>query len=272
MEPILARIVAGAQSMDQSLPTWARRNNPIVRRQLGIYWKTLPLELAFWLRIVGIESIGLLLAVAFPMIYSLVMPIVTVSVIMLPLVVGLYAQILYNVLIESMNAIIDEKRNNTLDLLIVTPLPFRHILFSKVAASLWRQLDNLNLVIAGHVLLSLPFIVLQYASGFNMTQSSLGMAVVIIAALVSYFFRLLLEPAMLGALGVLFGALVTPRILSLIVGTAITVSYFLFINLLRVLPMDLPVRLFVELILPLILPIAITWAALTAAAYALRRD
>ena len=51
-----------AVELDTSLPAWARRSNPIVRRQLGIYWKTLPLELSQWLKVLGGEMLLVVVA------------------------------------------------------------------------------------------------------------------------------------------------------------------------------------------------------------------
>jgi hypothetical protein len=258
--------------MDPRLPIWARRSNPIVRRQLGIYWKTLPLEIAFWLKVLTGEGALMLLAVPLPFLYSLIMPVVTVSVILVPLLFLVYAQVLYGVLSESVESIMMERQGNTLALLMVTPLPFSHILFSKISAAIWRQLDNLSLVIAGHVFLSLPIIVLQFASQFRLQEDNLLMSGLIIVALISFFARLLIEPVMVGALGVLFGSMVSPRILAIIVGAAISGSYFLFLNLPRMMQIPLGVRVLIEFGLPLVLPVLITWLSLLLATYVLRKD
>ncbi|PJF25046.1 MAG: hypothetical protein CUN53_14755, partial [Phototrophicales bacterium] len=38
---IVRLIVTRQESMDRGLPEWARRSNPVVRRHLGAYWKTI---------------------------------------------------------------------------------------------------------------------------------------------------------------------------------------------------------------------------------------
>src|SRR5687768_12417195 len=96
-DPVVLRILEGTARIDHSLPSWARRNNPIVRRQLGIYWKTLPLELGMWVKLLLFQAGSVLLAIPFPVLYSLIMPVVTVSVLLLPMVFMLYVQVLYNV-------------------------------------------------------------------------------------------------------------------------------------------------------------------------------
>lgn len=271
-DPIVLRIVEGASRIDETLPTWARRNNPIVRRQLGVYWKTLPLEIKLWSRLLLFQAVSVLLAVPFPILYSFIMPVVTVSVLLLPLVFGLYLQVLYGVTSLSVTAIVDEQRNGTLDMLMVTPLPRNHILFSKVAASIWRQLDNLNLVIAASVLLSLPIVILQYATLYP-PQDQPGMtALAVILALVGYTLRLFIEPIMVGSVGLMIGTMVSPRILALIVAGTLNGAYFLFINLPRLLELSYSMRLIVEIVLPLVIPLLITWVSLNVASYLIQRD
>src|SRR5690606_26900142 len=82
IEPALLRLMEGVGELDTSLPYWARRSNPIVRRQLGIYWKTLPLELSHWLKILGGEMLLVIVAGLLPSVYTFIMPVVTVSVLL----------------------------------------------------------------------------------------------------------------------------------------------------------------------------------------------
>jgi ABC-type transport system involved in multi-copper enzyme maturation permease subunit len=271
-DPVVLRILEGTARIDHTLPSWARRNNPIVRRQLGIYWKTLPLDIGLWLRLLLFQAGSVLLAIPFPVLYSLIMPVVTVSVLLLPMVFILYVQVLYGITSLSVNAIVYEQRNGTLDMLMVTPLPRNHILFSKVAASIWRQLDNLNLVIAAHVLLSIPIIILQYASSFSPSDEPALTAFAIVLGLAAYTVRLFLEPVMVGSVGLMIGTIVSPRIVALLVAMTLNVSYFFFINLPRLLDLSYSVRLLVEIALPLIVPVVVTWVALSIAAHVIQRD
>jgi hypothetical protein len=272
IDPILVRIMEGTSRIDSGLPTWARRSNPIVRRQLGIYWKTLPLELWQWVKVLLFQSALVLLAVPVPVLYSFIMPVVTVSIILVPIVIVSYAQVLFNVTNQSVTGIYEEQRNNTLQLLLITPVSLRHILFSKVAASIWRQMDNLSLAVMTHVLLTLPLLILHYASVFSPDDEPLLTALAIILALMSGMARLFLEPVMVGAIGVMIGACTSPRVLAVIVACALNGSYFLFINLPRLMPMSWSVRLVIEIGLPLVLPVVIAWLALSAAEAMLRRD
>lgn len=272
IEPALLRLMEGVGELDTSLPVWARRSNPIVRRQLGIYWKTLPLELGQWLRILGGEMLVVLLAAAFPVVYTFIMPVVTVSVLLIPLVFGLYGQTLFNVALHAANAAYSELHNNTLSLLLVTPLPREHILFSKLAASIWRQADNLSLVVIGHVLLSLPVLILQYATLYSPEDNALVTSGAIILALVANLARLFLEPVLVGAIGILAGITTSPRILANIVAVTVSSAYFLFINLLRILDMPFGVRLIVDVILPVLLPAVLAYGLLRLSGWLLGRD
>jgi len=271
-EGALARLTERARELDPSLPGWARRSNPIVRRQLGIYWKTLPLDLSLWLRIMVIEAALVLVAAAFPAFYSLIMPVVTVSLLLAPLVFVLYGQALAGIAIQSAEAVYDELHNGTLPLLLVTPFPRRHILYSKVAASIWRQVDNMSMVIIGHALLSLPVLILQYTSLYVGEVDTLVMSVAIILALGAGLARLLVEPVLVAAIGALVGAVTSPRIVTRIVTIALCVAYFFFVNVPRLLDLSFETRLIVELVAPIVLPVALAWLALALATRLLQRD
>lgn len=271
IEPALLRLMEGVGELDTSLPVWARRSNPIVRRQLGIYWKTLPLELSQWVRILGGEMLVVLLAAAVPVIYTFIMPVVTVSVLLIPLLFALYGQVLFNVGLHATSAAYNEVHNNTLALLLVTPLPHEHILFSKLAASIWRQADNLSLVVIGHVLLSLPVLILQYATLYAPEDNALLTSGAIVLALAANLARLFLEPMLVGAIGIVAGITTSPRILANIVAVTVSGAYFLFINLLRILDLPFGVRLLVDAILPVLLPALLGYGLLRFAGWLLGR-
>ncbi len=272
IDPVLLRIMQGTRQMDHRLPEWARRSNPIVRRQLGVYWKTLPLEMGFWLKLLLAQGALVILAVPFPIIYSLIMPVVTVSVILMPLAFAIYAQALLQVTLQASDAMVEERRNHTLPLLLLTPYTLDHIMFSKIAASIWRQLDNLSLVIAAHVLMSMPVLVLQYAGLFSMGESPVLTALAILLALAGNLVRLLTEPMMVGAIGVAAGAAVPQRSVANIAALSMLIAYFLFVNLIRLLDVSWGMRLLVDILIPLVLPLVVTCVSLKLSAWLLRRD
>src|SRR5690606_11398537 len=118
-----------------------------------------------------------------------------------------------------------ELHNNTLSLLLVTPLPREHILFSKLAASIWRQADNLSMVATGHILLSLPVLILQYATLFSPEDQPWLTALAIILGLAANLVRLILEPMLVGAIGILVGVAVSPRAVATIVAVTVSAAY-----------------------------------------------
>lgn len=272
MEPALLRMMEGVGELDTSLPYWARRSNPIVRRQLGIYWKTLPLDVSQWLKILGIEIAVVLLAAVLPVLYTFIMPVVTVSVLLIPMVFVLYGQMLFQIALQATSAAYREVHNNTLSLLLVTPLPREHILYSKLAASIWRQADTLSLVVIGHVLLSLPVLILQYATLYTPEDNALITSGAIILALVANLARLFLEPMLVAAIGIVAGVTTSPRILANIVAVTVSGAYFLFINLPRLLDLPFAGRVAVDILLPLVLPGLLAYGLLRLSGWLLARD
>lgn len=265
----------GTRRIDYGLPRWARRSNPIVKHQLGLYWKTLPLEIELWARMLAFQAGLVLMAVPFPLLYSFVMPVVTVSFILMPVAFYLYAQVLFNIARKTATVIYHERRHRTLTLLLVTPLPLHEVLFSKIAAAIWRNLDNLSLVFVAHVLLSLPLLVLQYANLFPPDTPHAGTgftALAIILALLANMARLFIEPALVGAIGLLTGSLTAPRIAAEIAAVALSGFYFAFVNLPRWLPLNPAGRMLVDFVLPVLLPLALLAGVLALTGHVLRRD
>ena len=271
-DPLVLRMLEGHTRIDAGLPPWARRTHPIVRRELGIYWKTLPLELALWTRLLLFQAGVIVLAIPFPILYSFIMPVVTVSILLMPIVFLAYAQALLNILTFAAGSILDERHNKTLPLLMVTPLTLDNVLFSKLAAAIWRQHDNLGLVMMSHVLLSLPLIVLQNASYYTRSGDTWLTALAIILSLAVGLARLFVEPVMVGSLGLMLGATTSPRIVAVIAAGGLAGMYFLMINLMRLLVLPTPWRLALEMGLPLVVPVLVSAAALAATARILRAD
>lgn len=258
--------------IDRNLPVWARRTNPIVRRDLGSYWKTLTPDMALIVR-VYLAQVGLILvSFVFPVLFILLMPTVTVTLVLLPIGVVMYAQILYAIGAAAATSVAKERRNSTLDLLLIIPHPAIHALFSKVAASVWRQTENLSLVIMGTALVSLPLLVIQYDIFLSFEENPILMRFSLMFALGMSILRVLLEPIMVGAIGALAGAAIPTRIPAIVMTTGISGAYFLLINLARMAPLDTTGRLFVEIVLPVVLPLLIIYGAFRAAAALLIRE
>jgi hypothetical protein len=259
-------------SMDQRLPEWARRSNPIVRRHLGVHWKVLPLEMDLLVRILAAQIILLLLSIPLPIVLPLLFTMLPVSLVMLPFVFGAYGRVLLLVGNFTVRMTVDEQQNNTMALLRATPRPLAHILYSKAAAGVWRQIEDLGLIIMGTAILSLPVIGLQYATYWSFDNATLFSRLVLFVGILASILRLVVEPVMIAALAVAMGSIVPARTPALISLFGLGFFYFLLINLPRLLVLPLEMRMLVEFGLPIVLPLLISLGAFRVAEYMLRRD
>ncbi len=258
--------------IDRRLPEWARRSNPIVRRSLGGAWKLLTPDFAVIARLYAIMS-GVVIAIALlPGLLMLLMPTVTITLVVLPIGAVLYVQALYDVGTKAASSIAREKRDNTLPLLLTIPRSLLNILASKLAAAVWRQIENINLIVIGTVFFSLPLLMMQYDLFFAARERPLLVYVGMIIGLGVSILRIFIEPIMVAALGTLSGAAAWGRIPAIVMTVLLTSAYFALINLARLLPLDIGGRLLVEWVLPLVLPILIIGAALRLTTHLLTRD
>lgn len=258
--------------IDRALPVWARRTNAIVRRELGNYWKTLTPDLGLILRVYLIQVGLIMLSFPFPVLFVLLMPTVTVTLVLLPVGLAIYGQILYRIGTNAAASVVKERTNSTRDLLLLVPQPAQHTILSKIAAAVWRQTENLSLVIMGTALASLPLLIIQYDIFLSVSDNPILMRLGLAAALGMAILRVLIEPVMIGALGTLVGAAIPARIPAMVMTMIFAATYFGLINLLRLAPMDTPARLFVEILLPIILPLFITVFAIKAATFLFTKD
>jgi hypothetical protein len=261
-----------SSEIDTDLPAWARRTNPVVRRDLGAYWKTLTPDIGLVLRVYLVQVALILLSFPFPLLFVLLMPTVTVTLVLLPVGLIMYAQILYYIGSAAATSVVKERSNGTLDLLLIIPQAARNTLLSKISASVWRQTENLSLVIMGTALASLPLLIIQYDIFLSESNNPLLMRMGLVLALGMAILRVLIEPFMIATLGVLVGTAIPARIPAIVTTTVVSGAYFLFINLVRLAPLDDGARLFVEILLPILLPLLIILLALRAATHLFTRD
>jgi hypothetical protein len=270
-ETAVVRLIATRQeSMDRALPEWARRSNPVVRRHLRSYWKTImpdARQIGRWL----LAQSGLaLLTLPFPWLLTLIMPAVTVSLFLLPVAFALYARNVIGAALFAAEWTAQERRNQTLDVMRVTPRPLSRILASKASAAVWRQVEDLNVVVIAAALLTMPVLIVEYGILYGREAGGWHTAIGVIAGMFASCARILLEPAMAASVGVFLGAVTPPiRYSAGIMTAALMAGYFALINLARLLPLDFWARLAVESLLPVILPAAIAITALGGAASAL---
>jgi hypothetical protein len=257
------------EDVDRRMPEWARRSNPIVRRHLGRYWKTLLPEPAFLLKVILIESAIIALTLPFPVLIDLTLPAITASILLFPVALYGYGYLLLAVGSGAATSIVIETRNDTITLLRMIPIPLTQILASKVAAALWRQVENLTILIVAAAIMSLPIIISHYATIYPLAEYPIISRVAMILSIVISVVRLVLEPFMIGAIGLLAGATLPTRTSAVIITAFISVFYFLALNLARLVPMDWPLHFAIDFVLPVALPVIITWVGFRATEFLL---
>ncbi len=258
--------------LDVQYPEWARRSNPIVRRHLGVYVKTFPPQFRPLFSLFLIQAVLVLLSVPLPFLFTMIMPLTVVAILMMPIAFYFYFQVLWGVTRDAPNNMLKESQHNTLHLLRVTPLTSRQILLGKIAAALWRRVDDINLVLFSAITIGLPIIFVQYANVWDPGEHpfliQLGMLVVFGVSVI----RVVLEPFMVAAIGVMAGAVIPSRSVAQTATGLLTFFYFLIVNLPRLLNLSLPMRVVVEGIFPVVLPLAIAWGAMSLATHFMTRD
>lgn len=222
----------------ENLPYWARATNPIVRRHLGLYWRTLPPEFEPIFYICGFWLSALLLGIFFPFVTDLATTVIVVSVLVIPVGMIFYVRALFSVAANSASAMADEIRNNTMQLLMSTPMSLDQIFLGKVAASLWRKMDDLILIVQGAAIFGPPLIIMHYAGLFPLRESGPVTYLLIIAMTLVSMLRLVLEPLMFGMVGVGIGAFVPFRSIAMTSSVAFVAFYFLLMIMLQQLNID----------------------------------
>jgi hypothetical protein len=258
--------------IDRRLPEWARRGNPIVRRQLGVFWKLMTIDfdvIGRWYML-SVALVGLSLLV--PFLFMLLMPAAVVSLVALPALLVLYALSLGRIATAAAASMADERARGSLDLLRVCPRPLREILFSKAAASVWRQIENLGLVLTGVAALSLPVLVIQYDWLFPSMEQPIVMRAAMLLALAAALVRIPLETALIASIGVAAGSFTRHRIAAMLAALLLAAAYFGFINLVRLLAVEPAVRLMLDTLLPVLAPLPLILLAYWVAQRRIERE
>jgi len=259
-------------NVDERLPEWARRSNPVVRRQLGAYWKTIPPQAEPIIRLYLLQMALVVISIPLPFLLDISIILVMVSIIVIPVLFYMYGRLLLGIIIDSSTAMATELSNNTLHLLLTTPLSRRSIYLGKVAASMWRQMDDLSIIILMLALFNTPPIVLQYLNFWPVDEYGFLPHVAVMLGTGAALIRMIIEPFMVGAFGVMLGAALGLRGVAIMATISLTVFYFLFINLIRYVAMIWPLQLVVDFVLPVALPVILTWACLRFTDHLLTRD
>lgn len=270
----IARFIEGGKPgyLDARLPEWARRSNPIVRRHLGSYWKTVPVEFDTLIKWWFIQSLYIAASAVYPGLLTLIIPLVPAALLLAPITFGFYGYLLLNITKTAVAYMSEERRNETLPLLLTTPMSLGSVLRSKIAAGVWRQMDNIGVALMAGTIIGLPLVIMQYSTLWPVEQHPLLMRTAAFLSLTSSLLRLILEPAMVGALGVFMGAAVGSRVPATGAALGTVTFYFIMVSLPRLLPMEWPLRLIVEIAMPLVLPVLVITAAFYGARTVLLRE
>ncbi|MCA9914068.1 MAG: hypothetical protein KC496_11990 [Anaerolineae bacterium] len=284
-QPMQAKLTP-VESSTERLPYWARSTNPIVRRHLGLYWRTIPPDVQPFLMILGIW-LGLMgIGILFPFILDFAMISFLASLMVLPFAGVYYGYTLLSIASEAATSMQAEMDNNTFELLRTTPMNLSQILLGKVAASLWKHMDDLIMLSQLALAFSPPAIFAEYAAIWPAEQSVFLAPVLTLVASVVVLLRVFLEPLMVGVLAVFIGVVVPGRSRAITTSVFIGAFYFLLLNIFArspnvrgyqvprgtSVPPNVPLLLLVDLVLPIVLPLLISYGLLKLSEYILTRD
>lgn len=270
----------------ERLPYWARSTNPIVRRHLGLYWRTIPPEIQPFVVIFSVWCVLLGVGIIFPPLLSLTMISYLASIMIIPFAMVLYGHVLLNIAIEASRAMQLEFANNTFQLLQATPMSLTQIILGKVAAAMWRRMDDLVMIAQLALAFTPPIAFTIYSDFWLPAEHGMVIAPVLtlLAGLVTVA-RIFLEPIMIGVVSVFIGIVVPGKGRSTAAAVVIGTFYFLLINLLSRLPSvrgyDTPegavspdgtLVILADFILPVIIPIIVIFGVLKLAEIMLAQD
>jgi hypothetical protein len=270
----------------ERLPYWTRSTNPIVRRHLGLYWRTLPPEVRPILWGLAGWSVFLILGTwLFPSMLYFALIFLIVSMIVIPVMTVWYAKVMFDVATQSSDIMQAEKRNNTLQLLMATPMSLEQILLGKVAASIWRRMEDWTLISYCVAYVAPPIFFLQFTQAWQSQAHPLALPIAVMGGTAVSLLRLVLEPLMLGMVGVFLGAVVPYRSTAISLSVAFGVAYVAFFWFIGQLPFlrggvlnrvtiapNYGLIVLVDFVLPILLPMLIILISLRLTRYALLRE
>jgi len=274
------------KTTSERLPYWARSTNPIVRRHLGLYWRTIPPEIRPFLTIYLVWAGIMLVGMVFPPLFGFTMLSFLASIMIVPVMMVLYAHVLLSVAIDAARHMQAEMKNNTFELLQATPMSLPQIFLGKVAAAIWKRMDDLIMVAQVAIAFGPPIIFTFYTELWPVEQTSvITPLATMIAAFVSLL-RILLEPLMVGVISVFVGLVVPGRSRAISSAVVLSAFYFLLINLLAhlpsvrgatlsdgtILPTHTTLLILFDFVLPVVLPLALIWGLLKLATYIVTND
>jgi hypothetical protein len=268
-------------SAQKRLPYWARSTNPIVRRHLGLYWRTVPPQIEPFLTIFGVWAGLIAIGILIEGIFGVIMLTFIASLLVIPVALFIYGRVLLRVMRSTTRHMQAEMKNNTFRLLRTTPMTLPQIFLGKIAAALWERMDDWVMAAQLALAFSAP---LMYRVYSNFWGDDVVAPLLTLLALLVLMARMVLEPLMLGVTSIFIGLVVPGRSRAVTTSVVLGVSYFLLLNLAANLPFvrgtELPdgtllppnqtLILLFDFVVPVLLPLVIIGALLPLASRVVR--
>lgn len=260
------------QAADLWLPRWARRSHPVVRRQLGLNWRTLAPEYGTLLRIYLFQVLLIAATYLLPFIFNIIVPLNIAFILFLPLALIAYGYCLYQIAAVASYQMAREVQQESVELLKMLPISNRELLLASAAAAMWKRVDMISTLLTLGIFFSLPGIISQYANLWSPYEFPFFSRATMALGLASLLLRLAIEPFMVSVIGVVMGVALPHRAASVLWALGITGMYFLIFNLIRQLTLNDAARFAVEIGFPLVAPLIVMWLMLQLALFLLRPD
>lgn len=249
-DALLRAFVNDIYELDANLPDWARRRHPIVKRHLGLYWRIMPPQWEPIVRWFLIESALVVLTIPIPFLFTILLPLVLVSMAVLPGAVVYYGRMLYDLAGDTSRQMVAEIENHTLGLLMATPVPRREMLLSKMAGSLWKQSEPFGLLMAFASMTQVPSMFLLYANLYSPSEYGSAAQLLTVGAFAGSLLRIPIEMFMTAAFGLYVGTVTRGKGAAAASTIGMVGFYFLLINVVRLIAMEPFTRFIVEAVLP----------------------
>lgn len=249
-DALLRAFVNDIYELDAGLPHWGRRRHPIVKRHLGLYWRIMPPQADPILRWFLMGSALVLLTIPIPFLFTILLPLVLVSMAVLPGMLVYYGRMLYDLATDTSRQMVAEIENHTLGLLLATPVPRREVLLAKMAGSLWKQSEPFGLLMAFASMTQVPSMFLLYANLYPPAQYDSAAQLLTVGAFAGSLLRVPIEMFMTAALGLYVGTVTRGKGAAAASTIGVVGFYFLLVNVIRVIPMQPFARFVVEAVVP----------------------
>jgi len=266
------RIAHEVPNVDDTLPIWARRRNPIILRLLGEHWRVFLPQIPPLIKSFLFQVVIVLLTIQFDWMYIVILTFLIPMVVAVPYAGYIYIQALGRAISLSTTGMAEEYEHNTLRLLRTTPFSSKEITLSKIMAAVWRQADDLDYLMLIATTISMPIILAIYLGTFPPEDIGYAAQIMTIVTFAASVIRIPLELFMVASLGTMMANYVRSRSIAFLLTASLVFFYFLLINLARLVPMDWPLQLLVDAALPLILPPIVSMGAIAFAVWQIEQD